>query len=126
VLNDFFKCIMAWLRKPGLMYVIQVGSFMSKLIYQVSFPSIVADDTAKRTLTIKESGQPDVVVDITPVDSPSYQFNVTRDSTVTLELVDTDSTGNVSPAQQKVFTAADTVPPPMPGEMNITAVGQTE
>lgn len=124
--SDFIKYIMAWFRRPGPMYIIKSEFNMTKMVCQVSFPGIVAADTVRRTLTIRESDQTSVVVNISPIGTPMHEFRVLKDASVVLELVDTDFAGNASAPQTKNFTAVDTVPPPVPGEMNVAIVDQED
>ncbi len=102
------------------------------LKFAVGLPTIDAadpnaGDIDHRTLTVTIDGGTAIVTTVTDLNTVSvadtgYVGNV--GSVVVASLVDSDASGNNSPAREETATLTDTIAPPEPGEFAIGVTGQ--
>jgi hypothetical protein len=95
------------------------------MTYEITVGAPAANDVVSRELTVVVDG-----VYRDPVVLPAYEVNfgrisVPQDSSVVVSLVDLDDSGNRSEPATLSFQAIDVVPPPAPGGLNVTVVGET-
>lgn len=95
------------------------------LEYKATFPPTTANDVVTREVTMTiNGGTPDVST--YPVTTGEFNFFAPDNATVSLFLVDIDDAGNRSqPSPSTEFTATDTLPPPAPGAIGVTLVGES-
>ena len=99
------------------------------LIVQGTLPPATASDVATQEVTLSITpaggGDPVVTVITKPVAETTFTFNVDVGATILASLVQIDGSGNRSAATESgPFVAADTFPPPAPGAIGFTVVGQ--
>ncbi len=87
-----------------------------------------AGDVDHRTLTVTIDGGAPIVTTVTDLgdsvqNDAGYVANA--GSVVSASLVDSDASGNNSPARTETATLTDTIAPPQPGEFVIGVVSQT-
>jgi len=94
------------------------------LRYTVNLPPAPnIDDLATREAHISVDGT-ETIQTLAP-DATFFAFDVDRNKSVSLTLVDVDTSGNKSdPSEALAFTSTDTVPPPVPGGMSVAKVEQ--
>lgn len=116
--------------RPGpIHFVTQEEKMM--LIVQGTLPPPGAADVAQREITINVTLADGTVLDpvtITKGIAESvFTFAAPRNATITTSQVDVDGDGNRSaPTLSGPFEAADTFPPPAPGQIGFSVVGQED
>lgn len=101
------------------------------LVVEATFPAPGASDVAERevtlSVTLADGTAIDPVTITKPVAETSFTFTVASGATIVASQVDYDASGNASPATTSgPFVAADTFPPPAPGQIAFAVIGQTE
>jgi hypothetical protein len=96
------------------------------LRYTINMPPKPAiADLATREVTIQLNANSSIQ-NLAP-DDATFQFDTDVGVNVSLTLVDIDTSGNRSaPSDPLAFTASDTVPPPVPGQMSVGSVEQID
>lgn len=95
------------------------------MTYEITVGAPAANDVVSRELTVVVDG-----LYRDPVVFPAYEVSLGRvtvpqDADVVISLVDVDDAGNRSDPAVVSFQALDVVPPPAPGGLSITVVGET-
>src|SRR5262245_19231700 len=128
----FPRWLQRWIRwakvappQPGQLTVSHQGE-AHVLRYTINLPPKPAiGDLASREATIQLDA--DSSVKSCQPNDTSFQFDTDAGVNVNITLVDIDTSGNRSaPSVPLVFTATDTVPPPVPGGMSVGTVEQIE
>src|SRR4051812_36980270 len=106
------------IRKPGVTEV-------TMLRHHIQLPpEPTIDDLDHREATIKIGDTEPTVLSISK-GSTEFTVDTDRNVSVTISLVDVDTSGNKSaPSDPLTFTATDTVPPPQPGTLAVASVEQ--
>lgn len=107
------------LRKPGLVYLTLWQGENGMLKFVLVLPEKGAADVVQRELTVSVGDKEPVFV---TVDGDAVRSSVLEGEdgeAVTGTLVDVDDAGNKSEAREFSFVLADTIAPPMPGEVGL-------
>jgi len=113
---------------PGPVNVVFVGeSFMPHvMIFDVSLPAVPPkSDVESRELQVLVDGVVTNTIAITDLSQTTVDsLRAPVNSIATLELRDVDSAGNMSDPSTHEFAVLDTIPPPAPGALGATIVGE--
>lgn len=107
---------------PGNLNVLDMkGNDMANTItFDIGLPPLAPNnDVVNRELTVTiDGGTPDVR-QLATTEAVVEGFSVPQGASVSLRLVDVDDGGNRSLPSSLDFVAADTVPPPQPGDLSV-------
>lgn len=93
------------------------------LVYAVSAAPVVDHDVVARRLTVVVNGETNVLPDFPPTATDFGEVIMVQEGdSVAVFLQDVDDAGNVSEPATTNFTAADTIPPVMPGSFGVALV----
>jgi len=94
------------------------------LTYAVSAAPAVESDVVVRELSVIINGVEQAVVSFPGYTLDLGEVDVPQDADVVLRLVDVDDAGNRSDPAEMYFTAVDTLPPSVPGGLNVSLVAE--
>jgi len=96
------------------------------MIFDVSLPAVpLKSDVKSRELQVLVDGIVANTIEITDLSQATVGgLRAPVNSVATLELRDVDATGNMSDPSVHEFAVLDTIPPPAPGALGATIVGE--
>lgn len=95
------------------------------MTYEITVAAPAAADVVSRELTVVVDGLYRDPVTFSSQEVNLGRLSVPQDSEVIVSVVDVDDAGNRSEPATVTFKAIDVVPPPAPGGVTITVVGET-
>jgi len=109
---------------PGLMRVSVSNEERDMLIFDVVLPAVTVSDVVSRELTVAVEGQVPETRSLAGTIDVAVGFKAPQDTNVVLTLVDVDDAGNRSEARVQTVVLADTIAPPLPGELGVNVTGE--
>lgn len=103
---------------------IEGNSMADMLTYEIVVAAPAVSDVVSREVTVVVDGQYSEPVSHAPTAVNLGQITVPQDAEVIVSVTDVDDAGNRSEPATLVFTAIDTVPPPVPGGVSVVLVGE--
>jgi len=125
-LDEFFGRTQPLIPAPVGLFLNQIegDSMADTLTYEIVVAAPAVGDVVSREVTVVVDGLYNE-----PVSHPATavnlgQITVPQDSKVIVSVTDVDDAGNRSDPATLIFTAVDTVPPPVPGSVSVVLVGE--
>jgi hypothetical protein len=94
------------------------------LIFDVNLPPKSAPDVVRRLLTVKIGDSEPQVFELDGSEESKVGLRGERDAAIEISLVDVDGSGNQSLPSKATGVLFDTFPPPQPGMIGISIIGE--
>lgn len=109
---------------PGIIILLVTFQENEMLKFKLVLPAPGAADVVKRELSVKIADADAVLAELAADALEADGYEGQDDDAVEVSLVDIDDAGNRSEARVQTFTLADTIAPPVPGEIGLVVTAE--